>query len=219
MDTLYLFLDESGNLSFNTNSTKYLIISCLSTVNPFEMKVPMDVLRYSLLNQDLDLEEFHAAKDKPNISRLVFDILADTNYRYKIDSIIVEKAKTIPHLQSPEMIYPMIVKYLIRYILNRHDISSYERICIFTDVIQIKKKRNAIEGAIKSIIENILKGKIPYSVFHHDSKSNYYLQAIDYCTWAIARKWSTGDSSHYDKIRSRIMSEFDIFQKGTKYYY
>ncbi len=45
------------------------------------------------------------------------------------------------------------------------------------------------------------------------------LQLTDYCTWAIQRKWEKGDSRSYDMIKNRITYEYDMFRKGTSYYY
>lgn len=44
-------------------------------------------------------------------------------------------------------------------------------------------------------------------------------QIADYCSWAIQRKWESGDQRSYDLIRDKIRSEFDAFSTGSMYYY
>jgi hypothetical protein len=46
--------------------------------------------------------------------------------------------------------------------------------------------------------------------------SDFALQAIDYCLWAVFRKWERGDSRYYDLIKSKIRSEYDLC--ATLYY-
>jgi len=45
------------------------------------------------------------------------------------------------------------------------------------------------------------------------------LQIADYCAWAIQRKWERQDLRSYDLIRAKIRSEYDLWAKGTDYYY
>ena len=54
---------------------------------------------------------------------------------------------------------------------------------------------------------------------HHASKSSYGLQVVDYCSWAIYRKWKDSDLKSYDLIKAGIKSEFDIFAEETRHYY
>ena len=45
------------------------------------------------------------------------------------------------------------------------------------------------------------------------------LQAADYCTWAIQKKWETGNTRSYDLIKNKIVHEYDSFVGGAKHYY
>ncbi len=58
-----------------------------------------------------------------------------------------------------------------------------------------------------------------YLIFHHSSSSCIGLQVVDYCNWAIYRKWSRHDSRSYNMILPAIASEFDIFRTGGRHYY
>jgi hypothetical protein len=93
------------------------------------------------------------------------------------------------------------------------------RVVIVTDRIPINKKRAAVEKTIKHTLSEILPKEVSYAIYHHDSKSHYMLQVADYCNWAILRKWNNGESYYYNKIRSSIRSEYDIFKTGNQYFY
>ena len=109
--------------------------------------------------------------------------------------------------------------HLLNHVLNRFELKSYKKVLIFTDTIPVKSKKKAIEKSIKQVLTKILPTNIPYSILHHSSKSNLDLQIADYCNWAIYRKWDTGDERSYILIKKYIKSEFDIFERGKKYYY
>jgi hypothetical protein len=83
----------------------------------------------------------------------------------------------------------------------------------------VQKKRRAVEKAVKITLAKRLPKGVRYRIYHHDSKSNFDLQIVDYCNWAVYRKWDRGDEKTYQTIKAVIRSEFDIFQTGTTYYY
>ena len=44
------------------------------------------------------------------------------------------------------------------------------------------------------------------------------LQAADYCTWAIQRKWEKGDRRSYDLIKDKISYEYELWARGKIHY-
>ena len=90
---------------------------------------------------------------------------------------------------------------------------------IFTDAIPHKRKREAIEKAIKISIHELLSSRHSYRLFHHESKSNFDLQIVDYLNWAIYRKWTNKQERFYEMIQPHIASEFEIFKDGEACFY
>lgn len=85
-------------------------------------------------------------------------------------------------------------------------------------MIPMQKKKKAIEKALKLTLAEKMP-KIPYMIYHHTSKSNEYLQFVDYVNWAIFRRWEREDLRSYDLIKDAVKSEFDIFRSGERFYY
>ena len=83
----------------------------------------------------------------------------------------------------------------------------------------MKKKRSAIEKAAKVTLAGMLPKTARYRILHHDSKSNMDLQIVDYCNWAVSRKWDAQDERSYQLIRPVVVSEFDFCQPGARLYY
>lgn len=111
-----------------------------------------------------------------------------------------------------------MIGYLIKHVLNGLG-RGYTKYIIITDTIPIKKLRGKLEQSIKNVLKQDAPIGITYNILHHSSKSNLGLQIVDYCNWAIYRKWSTGDRRSYDLIKDGIKSEWDLFSSATKYYY
>jgi hypothetical protein len=216
---LYIFLDESGNLDFSPNGTKYFLLTSVTKERPFLSYKEMTELKYDLVEHGLDIEYFHASEDSPVIRKKIFEIILDKLNGFRIDSLIIEKRKTGPALRSEELFYPEMLGYLLKYILNGYNLSIYSEVIVFTDRIPVNRKRKAIEKAIKMTLAQKLPSEVRYRIFHHDSKSNMDLQIADYCNWAVYRKWDRGEELYYKDLKPAIKSEFDIFRTGGRYYY
>jgi hypothetical protein len=216
---LYIFLDEAGNLDFSANGSRYFILSSITKERPFKAYQELTELKYNLVELNVNVEYFHAAEDTQTVRNLVFEIIQSHLTGVRIDSLIVEKRKTASALQHEERFYPEMLGYLLRYILNGHNLKDFSEVIVFTDSLPIQKKRRAIEKAVKLTLAKMLPQSVKYRVLHHASKSNMDLQLVDYCNWAIYRKWSSKDERSYIFIKDAIVSEFDIFESGTTLYY
>lgn len=216
---LYIFLDEGGNFDFSLGGTKYFTLTALSKERPFEAYRPLCELKYNLIELGTEIESFHAAEDRQAVRNSVFDIIHQHLNGTRLDSLIVEKRKTESALQKEDRFYPEMIGHLLPYVIKGYDLSLFDKVLVFTDTIPINRKRNAIEKAIKQTLALKLPDNVTYEIFHHVSKSNYDLQIVDYCNWAIYRKWESKDERSYQVIRNVIRSEFDIFRTGMRYYY
>jgi len=216
---LYIFLDEAGNLDFSANGTKYFQLAALTKERPFNAYKELTELKYDLVELGTDLEYFHASENAQPVRNRVFDIIQRNLDGVRIDALVVEKRKTLPTLQSVEKLYPQMLGYLLRYILGEHDLSLFEEVIVITDALPLKKKKTAIEKAIRQTLANMLPESASYRVLHHESKSNLDLQIVDYCNWALFRKWKNGDARSYEHIKSAVCSEIDVFKSGTTFYY
>jgi hypothetical protein len=217
-DFVYLFLDEGGNLDFSPNGTRFFTLTCLTKKRPFAAYRHLSDLKYDLIEQGIGIDRFHATEDRQHVRNQVFEIIRGHLDGVRVDSIIVEKKKTGPSLRCVEKFYPMMLGYLLRYVIEGQDRSSFKEVIVITDSLPLKKKEEAIKKGIKETLGRRLPG-VKYRIFHHESKSNLDLQIVDYFNWAIYRKWNDGDCRSYDLIKSVVRTEFDIFRNGTMVWY
>jgi hypothetical protein len=215
----YIFLDEGGNLDFSPKGDRYFTLTSVSQRRPFPAVEPLISLKWDLIEFGLDIQYFHAAEDRQPVRDRVFELIRRYLDSLRIDSLIVEKAKTIPPLQSEDRFYPRMLSYLLRYVLRGAPATGADEVLVFTDTIPVNRKRRTIEKAIKHTLTRELPVGVKYRLFHHCSRSCMGLQVADYCNWAIFRKWERSDRRSYDLIRPAIRSEFDIFRSGSKLQY
>lgn len=215
---LYVFLDEAGNLDFSTQGTKFFLLGAITKERPFQAYKELTELKYDLVELGTNVEYFHASENAQPVRNRVFDIINRNLNGVRVDALVVEKRKTGPALQPVEEFYPRMLGYLLRHILGQHDLKQFREVIVFTDSLPVQKKREAVEKAIKTTLAKLLPASARHRLLHHDSKSNFDLQIADYCTWAIYRKWNSGDVRSYQHIQPAVKSEFDIFRTGQKFY-
>jgi hypothetical protein len=218
-ECLYIFLDEGGDFDFSNGGSKYFTLTSIAARMPFSWDQIFPPLKYALIEEGLNLEYFHASEDRQNVRDRVFSLIENCLGSMRIDSLIVEKRKTGPALQTLVNFYPRMLGYLLKYVFQGVSSGQYKSVIVLTDRIPVKKKRRAVEKAIKTTLSSILPFATNYRVLHHESRSCFGLQVTDYCNWAIYRKWTRDDLRSYNRIKTAICSEFDIFESGRTYYY
>lgn len=217
---LYIFLDESGNLDFSVGGSRYFILSAMSVSRSFPSTVPLMELKYDLWEGGLEIEYFHASEDRQATRNAVFEIISKHSSSYRTDSVIVEKRKTHPTLQSDHSrFYKKIFDILLHYVLEGHR-KDHQQIIFVCDVIPLNRRRKALEKAIKLNLAAWAKTHgNRYSILFCSSKSEQNLQVVDYISWAIYRKWEQADQRSYRLIQRCMRSEFDVFQTGANFFY
>ena len=145
---LYIFLDESGNFDFSKKGTKHFILGSITLERPFNFDQHLSKLKYDLVESKHGKngnEFFHATEDDRDVRQHVFTAIKSHLNMTRIDALVVEKSKTAPAVQVLERFYPDMLGYLLRYVLNGYDLSQFNEVIVFTDLIPINNKRKAIE--------------------------------------------------------------------------
>lgn len=215
----YIFLDESGNFDFSVNGTRYFVLTSVSMRRPFPWLKPIDDYKYDCIEYGLDSQYFHCTDDNKHVRGKVFKIIGDYLDAVDIDSLVVEKRKVSPVLWKDTRFYPQMLGYLLQSVIPRELDTDTSEVIVITDVIPVSKRRQAVEKAVRTALAAMLPPGMKYRVLHHDSRSHYGLQVADYCCWAVFRKLQTGETTYFDRIRSAVRGEFDVFRTETRYHY
>ena len=233
-NTLYIFIDESGELNFNKNGSKYFVLTSLSTLNPLSERDELSLLRYKLLGEGKETEYFHATEDLQEVRDLVYERIKPLS-DFEIDSIVAEKSKTGRSLfeeisvgegksgdlqlkkeKVEERFYRLLCTTLLKYVCTRYvrfrRTQNIVKIIVILDNLFTKKKRDYVTKAVKTQVKELF-NMVPFVYFHH-SKSDINSQICDYCSWAIYVKWSREEKRPFENIANKIKSEFEIFRDG-----
>ena len=220
-ETVYLFLDESGNFDFSANGTKYLILTSVRMQRQFTAVSGLAAYRYDCLEAGMDIEHFHCASDKWPVRNEVFDLIASDLDALHIDCLVVEKRKARPELWRGDSlrVYPWMLGHFMKRLVTEEKTAGTQKVVAITDALPHARKRTAIAKQIRSAASRRQRPGIQYCLLHHASRSHFGLQMADYCSWAIQRKWEKAELDAYDRIKPAIRSELDIFHYGTTQYY
>ncbi len=156
---------------------------------------------------------FHATTDKQVVRDEVFAFLKER--KFKIRATILEKSKAMPKLRTTE---ERFYQYAWHYHLKNSLAGIDRQIQLTTASLGTSRKRGAFESAVHDALGQNFDPEKWFTAFCPAS-ADPCLQAVDYCTWAIQRKWERGDSRSYDLIKDKITDEFDLFRIGKTHYY
>lgn len=210
---LYIFLDESGNLDFSRNGTRYFSLTSITKERPFPSAEDLLELKYDLVEKGLNIEYFHASEDAQETRNHVFSIIQAGLHGIRVDALIVEKGFVEPSRRNEEKFYPEMLGLLLRHVLEEECLEQFSEVIVFTDRIPVQRKRSAVEKATKMALASLLPKEAKYRVLHHESKSNLELQIADYLNWAIYRKWDRRNLRSYNLIQEAIREEI-LYKPG-----
>ncbi len=230
MNTLFIFIDESGNFDFIPTGTKYFILTAISTITPLKNRGSLLDYRYTLLCSGVDQECFHATEDEQKVRDGVFGLINKLDDFY-VDSVVAQKNKVNPSLfvetytrKGKEItiitgaeFYRIICQTLLQYIFKRYESSKVDQIIVVLDALFTHSKRQIILKSLKIYLKQHFNK--PFNIYFHQSKADVNCQIADYCGWAIYVKNERQELRPMKQVKSKVKSEFSIFQRGQTEYY
>lgn len=206
----YIFLDESGDLGFKKTSSKWFLftIAILSNQKALE-KITKKIWR-NLRKKHKKLGELHAYH-ADNVTRKRFLENIKDIKDLKILTTILNKQKVYIDLQNQKN---YLYNYTANILLERLHLSgvleSNESIHLYVDSRDTKKALR--ENFINYLSESMKKRRnCNFEIKLHASHENKSLQAVDFISWAIFRKYERGDYEFYEIIKDKIVEEKLLF--------
>lgn len=213
--TLYVFLDESGNLDFSPGGTKNYVLAAVVTDNPLASSQELQDLKYDHLRSDVDTEYFHASEDKQTVRNAVIARLQRMTNTVNVHYIHAQKNKTNPSLQNTPAFYGKLGTTLIKFIVQWRS-SNYDEIVIVFDKALHAKDQRAFLGQIKPELKKL--GK-PYHIYFHRTLSDFNGQIADYFAWSKYVSLERDEQRPITALSGIPMTSFDLFSRGTREWY
>lgn len=214
-NTLYIFLDESGNLDFSNTGTKNYVLAAVVTDNPLASSQELQDLKYEHLRNDIDTTHFHASEDKQTVRDDVITRLQRMTNTIKVHYIHAQKNKTNPALQKSAAFYGKLGTTLIKFIVSWKASNYDEVVIVFDKALHVKDQR-AFLGEIKPELKKI--GK-PYHIYFHQTLLDFNGQIADYFAWSKYVSLERGEERPLASLSGISMTHFDLFARGTKEWY
>lgn len=206
----YIFLDESGDLGFRKKSSKWFLFTLVLVDNPRVLEWVIKKARKSLKKKHKhNFSELHAYHCDDFTRIRVLKSLAERDIR--IITTILNKEKVHIDLQNQKnYLYNYTANIILDRLINSKLIDGSHSISLVVDRKDTKK--NLRNNFISYITEAMKKKR--YKKFEmslaasHDEKG---LQAVDFISWAIFRKYEKGDFEFYEIIKNKIIDERLLF--------
>lgn len=206
----YVFLDESGDLGFKKSSSKWFLFTIAITSESRTLERLIKRIWRALHKKHKNLGELHAYHANRSTRRRVLQaisIIPDI----KILCVILNKKKVKVDLQSKKnYLYNYTANIIIDRLFNKKTLLTNEFIDLYIDRKDTNKKLR--DNFIEYLTKEMKKRKVStFSIKLHSSYDNKSLQAVDFISWAIFRKYEKGDNEFYKLIEEKIEEEKLLF--------
>jgi hypothetical protein len=210
----YLYLDESGNLGHEFQSTgvsRHFVITILEIPDDGAKKAIEKAIERTMKNkirgksklQRNLITELKGAKTSFAFKNYFYSQVASVPF--KLYAVILDKKRFVNHLQVNEnRVYNFVAHLAIKeFPLER----ATPRVTLVLDRSKSKPEIRAFNQYLLNQLEARLPPQIPLDIFHDDSQKNKPIQAVDLFAWGIYRKYEAGDTEWYEVFRSKIVYE------------
>lgn len=188
-----IFLDESGDLGFNQNKTnsKFFIITAIFTSDRKSIKKIVKKIHAGLRKK---IKAFgggvlHSVKEKR-----------------------VTRIRLLKNLTNEKhILYNYITNILIDRIFTKNLVDKNSHIVLVASKRETNKFLNLnFENYLKHIIKN--KHKLDINVQIKTPSEEKALQAVDFISWSIFRKYEFKDLEYYKIVKNQIVEENRLFK-------
>lgn len=218
MPIKYVYADEAGDFQFERkfNVSKYYIICTITLEDPTYGHQLLDLRRHLIWNNIPVGDYFHASEDKQQVRDEVFNLISKAPI--SIAATILEKSKAQPQVRSNEATFYKHGWYFHLSGIAPKIARIGDEILFTTASIGTKKAQATFTSAVNDVVRQ--RAYRAFCKTHFcPSMADPCLQIVDYCTWAIQRKWERGDDRSYKLIQQFIVRERDMWADGQIHYY
>jgi len=205
-------MDESGDLGFsNSKSSKYFIVTILfsKSIRSLE-KLLSSIHRNRRKKFKKSGKVLHAYHTEPETRIRLLKKLSSNNI--KIMTIYLNKSKVHTHLQEEQhVLYNFVTNILLDRIYTRKLIPIEGKITL---IASRKDTNKFLNGNFKSYLEHQTSKnhKLKLTVLVQTAQREKCLQAVDFVSWAIFRKYEFKDKYYYEMIKGKIVEENLLFK-------
>ncbi len=209
----YIFLDESGDLGFDPKkkNSKYFVITLLFVENKGSIEKVVKKIHATLRRKVKRLSGgiLHSVKEKPITRKRLLNLLNERDC--SIMTIYLNKAKVYTNLRDEKhVLYNFVTNILLDRIISKKLVDTKSSIYLIAEKRETNKFLNE---NFKEYLQKQVQGKhgLKIVVEIKTPAEEKSLQAVDFVSWGIFRKYEQGDDSYYNLIKEKIIEESPLF--------
>jgi len=209
----YIFLDESGDLGFDftkERTTNYFVITLLYSSEKKKIeKIVKKIHRGLKKKYKGKTSHLHASKEKPVTRKRLLALLVKNKINIMV--IYLNKRKVYTKLNTEkDVLYNYVTNILLDRIYTKKLVPTDNDILLVASRKETNKflNRNFKQYLSKQIKNNF---KSTLNVIIKTPFEEKALQAVDFVSWSIFRKYEYNDNSYYNIIKDRIVEENALF--------
>jgi hypothetical protein len=210
----YIFLDESGDLGFNfkkQKTSRFFIITFLfipRDKRPIE-KVVRKTLAELKKRHKRRIGVLHAYQEKPVTRQRLLQRLAEQDCSCM--AIYLNRKRVYTKLQNEKIVlYNYITNILLDRIFTKGMVSTNKPIHL---IASRRETNRFFNENFRTYLHNQISGnhKAKIDVKIATPAKEKALQAVDFMSWSLFRKYEHNDESYYQIIKDIIIEESHLF--------
>ena len=208
-DTLFLFVDESGNFDFSSKGSKNFVLAGIATLHPLKSASKISELRYELLTQGHNISHFHATEDLQEIRDAMFEVLTEVK-DLKCHVISGSKSLVPTNLRSDAEMHASFAKELIKFTRRSYSDWRFQRVVVVFDQSLTKARQKVFHKAIK---REMRKQQVPTYLYFQQLKFDFNGQIADYVAWAKFKQLERDENRPWESLMESLQpTEQNIFE-------
>lgn len=190
-DTLFVFIDESGNFDFSAKGTRHFVLSAHITPTPLECGARLSELTYEFLARGLvNQVPIHATQNSVRTRHLVISRLCVRMHQCRAISVFVEKKNLEDVFQNDVAMYGICATALVAKLTDSITECSTPIILLFDATLTSNKRATFLRVLKTSLKKATREFHIHFRPVSHDVNG----QIADYYAWSAFRDLESKDS-------------------------
>ena len=210
----YIFLDESGDLGFDPekNNSKFFIVTFIFMENKKPIEKVVKKVHAGLRKKEIRLSGgvLHCYKEKPATRIKLLKLLGEKEYNIMV--IYLNKDKVYSKLREEKhILYNYVVNILLDRIMTKKFVDKNKKIFLVASKRETNKFLNDnFRSYLQKQLEDNHKLKIDIDIQTPAKEKS--LQAVDFVSWGIFRKYEKGEDTYYNLIKEKVLEENALFK-------
>ena len=199
-DTLFIFIDESGNFDFSDRGTRHFVMAGVIALAPLQTAVVLQAVRYHLLAQGHDLRQFHASEDRQSVRDAVF---ASMQHMCDVRTHVVhgDKSQMPQHVKSDTALHSLFGGSIVEFAIRTHSSDEYRRAVVIFDQALTKSKQGTFHAVVKPRLKKL--GK-PFYLFFQPMIADMNGQLADYVAWSKFVQLERGEQRPWSAVSDAL---------------